>query len=198
MYCKKVGILGGTFDPIHNGHLSLAQEALEENDLDEVIFLPAGIPNFKQDQEITPPKMRLEMVKKAIESNPKFSIDTRELFSEEVTYTYETMQEIVKEKEEEIFFIIGEDSMITLETWYQSKKLKKLVYFLVARRSLEFNTEKLEELKGKDYKIDFFKTTFLDLSSTDIRKKVKQGKSIEYLVPKKVYEMIIKENLYEK
>lgn len=198
MYCRKVGILGGTFDPIHNGHLSLAQEALEENDLDEVIFLPAGIPNFKQDQKITSPKMRLKMVEKAIEANPKFSVDTRELFSEEITYTYETMRGIVEEKEEEIFFIIGEDSMITLESWYQSEKLKKIVYFLVGRRSLEFNTEKLEELREKDYKIDFFKTTFLDLSSTNIREKIQQEKSIEYLVPKKVYEMIVRENLYER
>ena len=198
MYCRKVGILGGTFDPIHNGHLSLAQEALEENDLDEVIFLPAGIPNFKQDQKITSPKMRLKMVEKAIETNPKFSVDTRELFSKEITYTYETMRGIVEEKEEEIFFIIGEDSMITLESWYQSEKLKKIVYFLVGRRSLEFNTEKLEELREKDYKIDFFKTTFLDLSSTNIREKIQQEKSIEYLVPKKVYEMIVRENLYER
>lgn len=199
MSCKKIGILGGTFDPIHLGHLSLAQEVLEEKKLEKIVFLPAGIPNFKQEKEITLDEIRLEMLIEATKNNPFFEVDTRELFTEEVTYTYETLKNwLLEEDDLKFYFIIGEDSMLTLENWYKSEELKKITHFLVAKRSISFSFEKLEELKEKDYEIDFFETTFLDISSTKIREKVNKGHSIDYLVPKVIQEIVKRENLYEK
>ncbi len=219
---NRIGFIGGTFDPIHFGHLRMAEEARYNFSLSKVYFLPSRIPPHKLGRKITPPEIRVEMIKKAIRNNPYFGIDTHDLDLDKPSYTVNTLRDLrEKYREAEIFFIIGMDSFRELHTWKDFMNLFDLANFLVARRPRysEIHFRKVEEFfppfdeekirnfevnfeerrltfRESGYSIFFYDSTLLDISSSGIRKLVKEGHSIKYLVPEDVREVIIREKLY--
>src|SRR5881397_1807889 len=184
---KKIGIYGGSFDPIHHGHLILAREAREALDLEKVIFVPAAVSPFKGRAAAASGDMRLKMLQAAIESEEGFAIDDCELRRPPPSWTIDTVLEIRKrETDSEIYVLIGEDNVATLDRWGRFDELKKMVLFVVLDRTGS---------KGQgDYPIIRRK---IDISATEIRSRVASGRSIRYLVPPAVEEIIQSEKLYQ-
>jgi len=184
---KKYGIMGGTFDPIHMGHLFIAQSAMTELNLDKVIFVPTGISPHKIEKDISSPIDRYIMTAMAINSNESFHVSPIEINKNSPSYTIETVKDLLSiEKNVDFYFITGADSFISLETWKDFEDLFKIITFVVVTRPGSSN----EEL---DQKIIFFMEKYgakvekvvvpsLEISSTDIRNRVSNGKTIRYLV----------------
>ncbi len=197
----KIGIMGGTFDPIHIGHLILAERVRDSKELDQVIFIPTGVNPLKKDKNISSSVHRLEMLRLAIESNPYFSISTIEIERGGLSYTIDTLRALrVKYKDDDLYFIIGSDIIFQLEKWKDFKELFKLCKFiLVDRPGNEYKEidEKIQEL-NINYQLSFERITLplMDISSSDIRNRVKSKKSIKYLVPTNVEDYIKKHKLY--
>ncbi|NLY85062.1 MAG: nicotinate-nucleotide adenylyltransferase [Tissierellia bacterium] len=197
----KIGILGGSFDPIHMGHLILGENVRDSLKLDKVIFIPTGINPFKGNRNTTSPTQRLEMIKLAIESNPHFTISTIEIEREGISYTIDTIKSLKgRYKEDDLYFIIGSDIIFQIEKWKDIQQLFKLCKFALVNRpgkELKEIDNKVEELSLK-YNIFFerISSPFIDISSTDIRNRVRKKQSIKYLVPPKVEDYIIKHKLY--
>ena len=183
---KKIGIFGGTFDPIHHGHLILARDALEKLQLDSVIFIPAALSPHKLEREPTPADVRLEMLRAAIEGEPRFCLDALELERPSPSYTVDSVETLRhREPTAEFFFFIGEDNVARLSTWQRFAELSKMVQFVVLDRS---------GLKtGHPYPAI---RRHLDISATDIRNRVARGQSIRYLVPPAVETIIRERQLY--
>lgn len=197
---KKIGIMGGTFDPIHIGHLAIAQEALEYKNLDKVLFIPTGNPPHKTNKEKTKAEIRLEMVKIGIEDNEFFEIDDYEVRREEPSYSAMTMQ-YLKDKypKTELYFIMGEDSLLDIESWYRYEDFLNCVTVLVAKRQEQCNKDlenKVNDLISKGYKVEIVPSHYLEISATNIRKKLKNGENPKYYLKQEVYNYIIKEGLY--
>lgn len=198
---KKVGIMGGTFNPIHNWHLAMAQQALEEFDLDSVLFIPSGTPYLKDQREVLPGEIRAKMTELAIADNPSFSLSKMEIEREGNTYTYETIASLKEQNPgTEYYFIVGADSFLYMENWVKPEKIFGEVILLVAIRDGIEKDElilRMEEMIRK-YSCDIRLLTvkYSDLSSTYLRKCVKSGKSIRYYVPLKVCEYIEKLKLF--
>lgn len=193
--------MGGSFDPIHIGHLAMAQEAAEYYQLDKVLFIPTGKSPHK-DRQMTSPEKRLEWVEMAVAKNPLFEAFDYESKKSTPSYTYETMI-YLKERNPstEFFYIVGEDSLLEIESWYRYKELLTLCTFLVARRSPHWDNkleEKIDLLVREGYDIREIPFTFLDISSTTIREKFKKGKDPRYYLFEEVYKDIIKEKIYGK
>ena len=183
---KKVGIYGGSFDPIHHGHLILAREAREALDLEKVIFVPAAVSPFKGRAAAASGDMRLKMLQGAIESEEGFAIDDCELRRPPPSWTIDTVLEIRKrETDSEIYLLIGEDNVASLDRWRRFDDLKEMVRFVVLDRT---GSQKLYNYRIVRRKID--------ISATDIRKRVARGQSIRYLVPPAVEEIIQRQKLY--
>ena len=193
---KKVGILGGTFDPIHMGHLVLAEQVREKFQLERVIFIPCASPPHKTEQKLSPADDRFEMTKLALEGNPYFFVSDIELKREGLSYTVETLREL-KEfyRDSEIYFLTGSDVLDEITTWKDPEEIYKLAKIVIGVRP---GFDKF------DHEDHFAKTsiiiniTGIDISSTQIREKVRKGESIKYLVPPKVEEYIKNRNLYKK
>lgn len=199
----KVGILGGTFDPIHTGHLFIAQTALDEAGLDEVVFVPSGSPPHKKNNEVTNASCRLHMVTEAISSNPNFNVSEIDIDNNKTGYTYDLLT-LLTEKNPEVsfYFIMGADSFMEIKTWYRYDELLTMVGFIVMKRK-GYDSEEM------DYQTGIFKKTHqariiildspkLEISSSEIRNRIKTNKSIKYLVPEKVEMYIYQKNLYGK
>ncbi|MFR6142105.1 MAG: nicotinate-nucleotide adenylyltransferase [Finegoldia sp.] len=196
----KVGIMGGTFDPIHIGHLILAMEAINYKKLDEVWFVPTGNPNFKQDKKVTDKLTRYEMVKLSTQDNDKFKVCDYEIEKSGVTYSWETMKYFRENYEHDFYFIMGEDSLISVETWENAEDFLKNTKILACIRRQEENSkldEKISDLKSKGYFVEKIPTSFIDISSTKIREKAKSNQDFRYFIPEKVYEYIVRNKLYE-
>ncbi|RUT52519.1 nicotinate (nicotinamide) nucleotide adenylyltransferase [Clostridium botulinum] len=196
-------ILGGTFDPIHNAHINVAYEALERFNLEEVIFIPAGNPPHKIKLKKTPAHIRYEMVKLAIEKETRFSISDFEIKSKGLSYTYRTLKHF-KEKEPETnwYFITGEDCLSYLEHWKYIDEIFNICNFVIFSR--EGFKEKEEIIKKKKSillkyrkEILFMDASILDISSTKIRNRIKEGKEVSFYMPNKVYKFILQNNLYK-
>ena len=199
---KKIGIMGGTFNPIHLGHLVMAEQAYEQFSLDNVMFLPSKKPPHKKYSEIVSENHRTNMILKAIDGNAHFFLSTMELDREGVTYTIDTMKQLKKENPQNQYsFIIGADSLFQLQEWNRAEELMGMTEFLVATRDHHTYEEmgsyvrKLEE-KYKA-RVQFIKIPTIEISSSDIRERIKQGKSIKYLVSEQVEEYIKEHNIYE-
>lgn len=201
-YDKRVGIMGGTFDPIHYGHLLLAQAAIEAEELDEVLFIPSGTPWLKDSSQVLNKKTRVSMTGIAIEDNPKFALSTIEIDREGNSYSYETL-EILREKNPATcyYFILGADSLMEIEKWKHPDRLMKSCTLLTAVRddcdmiALE---KQISYLKEKyDASVEILPTKRIDISSTDIRQKIREGKSVRYLLPDQVMEFIEKNHIYK-
>ena len=202
---KRYGIIGGTFDPIHNAHLYIAYEAKEQLDLDEVIFMPAGKQPFKANNIVTDSKLRYEMVKIATEPFNEFSISSYEIEKGGLSFTYETLQHFKGEsdaqnEEKELFFITGADCLISIEKWREVEKIFSLATLVVFARDGISKNEMMEKKKiiEEKYngKIIILDLKELEISSTDIRERINQNKRIDFFVPPKVMEIIYKNELY--
>lgn len=201
----KVGIIGGTFDPIHNAHLYIAYEAKEQLNLDKVIFMPAGTQPLKVDKKITLSKYRYEMVKEAINSYERFEVSDYEINKGGLSYTYETLEHfknLYKNEDIELFFITGADCLMNIEKWKEVKKILSLSNMVVFMRG-GADREKL--LLQKDYiekkynsSIIFLELKELEISSTDIRNRISEGKKIDFFVPVTVKNYIYEKGLYKK
>jgi nicotinate-nucleotide adenylyltransferase len=186
MTSKKIGIFGGTFDPIHHAHLILARDALEALDLEKVIFVPAAASPHKLEQKLAPPDVRLEMLRAAIESEPGFGFDPMELQRSAPSYAVETIEAFrQREPETELFYLIGEDNVGRLETWHRFAELSQMAQFVVLERSGEKTAHPYRAIRRH-----------LDISATDIRNRVATGRSIRYLVPPAVEAIIRNRQLY--
>ncbi len=197
----KIGIMGGTFDPIHLGHLAMAESAREIFDLDEVLFIPSSKPPHKAEKKIETKAHRLMMTYLAVKSNKNFHVSPMEMLREGFSYTLDTIDELERQYKHaaEFFFIIGSDSMADLPTWHKSKELVNKAHFVAAERpGIEINLEEVKKFFGDEgmEHIHKFITPGLDISSTDIRERIKSGRSIKYLVPEAVEEYILREKLY--
>lgn len=199
----KIGIMGGTFDPIHLGHLAMAESAREFFELDKILFIPSANPPHKVEQDVTPAVHRVMMTFLATKSNEKFEVSQAEILRGGISYTIDTMKELHEKfgEETELFFIIGADSLKDLPTWHKARELVKKCHFIAAGRpGTEINFSELEEFFGEinfNRHIHKLVTPGLEISSTDIRERVKAGHSIKYLVPEVVEEYILKEQLYK-
>ncbi|MDU5215093.1 MAG: nicotinate-nucleotide adenylyltransferase [Finegoldia magna] len=196
----KVGIMGGTFDPIHIGHLILAMEAINYKNLDEVWFIPTGNPNFKQDKNVTDKQKRFEMVKIATQDNKKFNVCDYEINKNGVTYSWETMKYLRENYDYDFYFIMGEDSLMSVETWENAEDFLKNTKILACIRRQEEMSKldiKIDDLKSKGYFVEKVPTSFIDISSTKIREKVQTNQDFRYFVPNQVFEYIVRNKLYE-
>lgn len=198
---KKYGIIGGTFDPIHFAHLYIAYEAKEELDLDKVIFMPAGSPPHKRDKRVTEASLRYKMVYEAIKDYEGFEVSDYEIKKEGLSYTYQTLEHLKKENSDaELYFITGADCLINLNKWVKVDRILELANLVVFGRPGFRKEDLLEEkaLVEEKYGIDIIFLNFkdLDISSTDIRKRIKLGKRIEFFLPKEVNSIIKENKLY--
>lgn len=196
----KVGIMGGTFDPIHVGHLILAMEAINYKNLDEVWFIPTGNPNFKQDKNVTDKQKRFEMVKIATQDNKKFNVCDYEINKNGVTYSWETMKYLRENYDYDFYFIMGEDSLMSVETWENAEDFLKNTKILACIRRQEEMSKldiKIDDLKSKGYFVEKIPTSFIDISSTKIREKVQTNQDFRYFMPNQVFEYIVRNKLYE-
>lgn len=196
---NKVGIIGGTFDPIHLAHIYIAKEAKSELNLDKIIFMPAGIQPLKDEKKITEASLRLKMVKKAIEGIEGFEVSDYEIKKEGKSYTYETLEHFYSD-EEELYFITGADCLLNIEKWKNIEKIFLLCKFVVFTRP-GYNHKELVVQKRKieeKYKIEIIllEVSGLNISSTDIREKIKTGESVENILQTEVLNIIDKEGLY--
>ena len=197
----RLGIMGGTFDPIHFGHLAMAESVREIFSLDEVLFIPSARPPHKVEKVVTPEVHRLMMTFLATQSNDKFQVSPMEILRDGLSYTLDTMNQLEKKfgADTELFYIIGADSMVDLPKWHKSRELVGKVHFIATTRpGVEVDLEEVRNFFGDDAKNIFqVAVAGLEISSTDIRERVKSGRSIKYLVPEVVEEYILKENLYK-
>ena len=190
----KLCVFQGTFNPIHNAHLRMAQYALEHFDFDKILFIPAYRPPHKDYDDTLSPH-RLKMTQLAISENSNFEVSDIEYRSEEKSYTYNTIKQLceIYPIDGKISFIIGTDAFEKIESWYKTDELKKLVDFIVFMRENDFNEDRFFHLSEKDYSFKFAKMDFIDISSTELKEKIKNNHPIGDLVAKKV-EYYIKEN----
>jgi nicotinate-nucleotide adenylyltransferase len=192
-----VGILGGTFDPVHLGHLVLAEQARDQLSLDEVLFVPAGDPWRKSSRTITPPEHRLAMLRLAIEGNDAFGISDLELRREGPTYTAVTLAELAAERLDDAFwFIMGADALADLPNWRDPEHIVRHAMLAVApREAQEVNVAQLNmpALAGR---VALFDCPRIDISSTDVRARIAAGCSVRYMVPEPVAAYISTQGLY--
>jgi nicotinate-nucleotide adenylyltransferase len=182
---KKIGIYGGTFDPIHHAHLILAREAREMLALEKIIFVPAAISPGK-DSPVASAPMRLSMLRAAIGNEIGFIVDNCELHRPPPSYTIDTIEEIRRrEVDSEIYYLIGEDNLSGLPSWHRFEQLQEMVRFVVLDRTGRQTNHPYQVVDRR-----------IDISATEIRKRVALGRSIRYLVPPAVEEIIRRSNLY--
>jgi nicotinate-nucleotide adenylyltransferase len=197
-----IGVMGGTFDPIHFGHLRAAEEVLQGFGLERVIFVPAGMPPHKPLSEVTSPEHRYMMAKLATADHPRFDVSPVEIQREGPSYTLDTLRELKQTicKDKKLYFITGFDAILEVHTWNGYKQLFDLADFIAVTRpgySVEaFLT--LEKFLGPECfsKVHPFPVTLLAIASREIRRRVREGESIRYLVPEPVRLYIEKHGLY--
>ena len=196
----RLGIMGGTFDPIHNGHLQMADEVRTELGLDAVLFMPNATPVFKRDQNVTDPAHRLEMCRQAVSCNSAFDVTAIEIERGGDTYTIDTMRELRAHFPEnvELYLIAGSDSAATLGKWKSSKELAKLVHVAVAERpGNPFDDERRAAvLAAAPFDLHVVEVTKLAISSSDVRNRFESDRPVRYLVPPAVWKYVRKHGLY--
>jgi nicotinate-nucleotide adenylyltransferase len=183
---EKIGLYGGSFDPIHNGHLILARDAVERLELDKVIFLPARISPHKLDCPPAPPDARCQMLVTAIADEPRFEMDACEIARQGPSFTVDTLQTFrARYPQAKLYYLIGDDNLPELETWKNISKIRELAQFVVLSRA------------GMPFLGDFPTITrHIEISSTEIRNRIARGLSVRYLVPLPVCNVITKLGLY--
>ena len=198
---KKTGIMGGTFNPIHTGHLLLAENARDGFGLDEILFIPSGRSYMKREAEILDRHQRYEMTLLATQDNPAFFVSDIEVKRKGNTYTCDTLSQLKQqEPETDFYFIVGADSLFSMETWKEPERIFRNCTVLAAIRD-DKDSEMLQEQIA--YLTDKFGARIcqivfreIDISSTDIRMRLANGQSIRYMVPDKVISYIEQHHLY--
>jgi nicotinate-nucleotide adenylyltransferase len=201
---KKIGIMGGTFDPIHIGHLVIAENARQQLDLEKVLFLPAGNPPHKKEREgRATDSQRVEMVRRAIQGNRYFELSLREMEREGYSYTYQTLESLKEEHPNEAYyFIIGADSLYDFKGWLHPERICACASIVVATRD---HTD--EELLNYEIRMnsryfcgEFIRlnTRDIDISSRQLRAWVAEGRTIKYYVPDSVIDFIEENHIYWK
>ncbi|MGN0401088.1 MAG: nicotinate-nucleotide adenylyltransferase [Acetatifactor sp.] len=197
----KVGILGGTFNPIHTGHLLLAEWAMDTLGLDEVWLLPSGVSYMKNGEDVLPSEERLHMTELAVSGNKRFRCLNTEAHRPGNSYTFETLEELKGANPgTEFFFITGSDCLFGIEAWREPERIFAACTLVVADRGFvteEEMKQKQEELKKRfGARIILIKLPRIDISSTMVRRRVAEGKSIRYLVPECVLKYIDEKGFY--
>lgn len=200
---RKIGILGGSFDPVHNGHIGLARDAKEQLGLDEVLMIPAKLQPFKLDRKMVSGHQRMEMIELAVADMPGITACDYELRQEEISYTYKTLKAITEMEgpETEVYFLTGTDSILQIHRWKNADELLRNYNFVVGSRpgyKDDELTECIERLK-RDYNTNITKVDNhqLNISSTEIRERLESGQGLSGLVPEVVERYIIKHGLYK-
>jgi nicotinate-nucleotide adenylyltransferase len=201
---NRIGLMGGSFDPIHYGHLVLAEEVRQHLNLDRVIFIPVGRAPHKAQFKMADPEVRCKMVELAISDNPYFELSRLEIDSEATSYTIHTLRKM-KElygADFELFFITGADTLLDLENWYEVEEVLKLCTFVGATRPGYVSEEliqKAQTLRETFHaKIELIAIPGLAISSTEIRERLQKGMTVKYLLPETVEHFIVEESIYEK
>ena len=199
---KRVGIMGGTFNPIHFGHLIIAEAAYEAYNLDEVLFVPSGVSYMKDQSEILDAKKRVHMTGLAIEDNPHFALSTIEIDRDGNSYSYETLEALRKQNPDtEYFFLVGSDTLFALETWKHPEILLPSCTILVAVRNgvpmeaMQAHADYLEKKFGGSVKL--LTTPNIEISATDIRNRIGNNRNVKYFLPDAVLDFINKYDLYK-
>lgn len=196
----RVGVLGGTFDPIHIGHLVAAEEVRAQLGLDRVVFVPAGLPPHKLTNHVSPVEHRLTMVKLAVAGNPYFTVSRVDIDRFGPCYTVDTIELLRAElgPDVELYFILGSDSLADVATWHKPERLIRLCRLAVVERpGYRVDMEELEHmLPGITSRVHFINSPQLAISSTDIQRRVRQGLPIKYQVPEAVEDYIYEHGLY--
>lgn len=198
---SRMGILGGTFDPIHLGHLLVAETIMDEFSLDRVIFIPAAVPPHKLGSQVSAARHRYMMTLLATCSNPRFQVSDMEMHRQGPSYSRDTLAELVKEhgSDTEFYFIVGADSVASLHTWNRIDELLELCHFIGASRPgcMPDMTKIYARFGALADRIHCTETPKLEISSTAIRERVREGRTIRYIVPESVEQYIYKEKLYK-
>lgn len=196
----RLGIMGGTFDPIHIGHLAIAEQARETMGLDAVVFVPAGSPVFKKSQNVTPAADRLEMCRLAVLGNPYFDVSDIEVRRAGNTYTVDTLREMRAHYPEnvELWFITGADAVAHILKWRESAAIASLARLIAVTRPgyLLSEATRVEIEAAGNFDVRYMDATPLTVSSSDLRRRVRAGKSIRYLTLASVRAYIYKHHLY--
>lgn len=191
-------VFQGTFNPVHNAHIKAAKYAHDKAGFEKILFIPAANPPHK---EVNPElsQHRLNMVKAAIEDYPEFEVSDIEYKLNGKSYTYNTICELYKKYDIDgkINFLIGTDAFRNIESWYKTDELKKLVDFIVFIRENNFGENDFEYLRAKGYNFEFMPLDFLDISSTEIRERIKNNQDVNHLIDKKTEEYIKENGLYK-
>lgn len=200
---RRVGIMGGTFDPIHIGHLMLAECAYEQFQLEKIMFMPSGNPPHKRNRtDGASDEQRTEMVRLAIADNVRFVLDTEEMERKGLSYTNETLRRLnEKHPDTDYYFIIGGDSLMAFDTWKNPEVICQNCILVAAVRdqlAIETMREKMDHLKEKyGARIYLLKTPDVDISSSNLRKWCQEHRSIRYYVPEAVRKYILAHHVYE-
>lgn len=196
---RRLGIMGGTFDPIHYGHLATAEAARERYGLERILFIPTGCPPHKEPGSVSNFWDRYMMVMLAVLSNPYFEVSRLEYDRGGVSYTIDTLIQLQEMygKDTDFYFICGIDTMLSIFTWKRPHDLFALCRFIVAMRP-GYDSKQLYDMLGDVYRerVCVMEIPMLDISSTEIRERVKKGLSIKYLLPEAVEAYIYKNNVY--
>lgn len=195
----RLGIMGGTFDPIHYGHLVAAEEALVQFNLDRVIFMPTGMPALKRHQRVAPAEHRYLMTVIATASNPDFAVSRIEVDRPGVTYTVDTMAELrtVHGPETDLFFITGADAVLDILTWKDSDRLADMCTLIAATRPGYDLSRFQQQIESSRLQVDLMEVPALAISSTDIRARILGRRPVRYLLPEAVAAYMMKNHLYE-
>ena len=202
----KIGILGGTFDPIHLGHLIIAEQARDQYGLDQVLLIPSGHSYFKDNraQKVLPALTRLEMTRKAVSDYPPFEVSDIEVLRSGNTYTYETLEELADlHPEAELYFIVGADTVCSMSTWREPARIFAACTVLAAMREDQVDPESfqqgIKDLENRFHaRIRTISIPNIGISSTQIRERAGNGKSIHYLVPNALESYIRENGIYKK
>ena len=199
---KPIAILGGSFNPVHFGHLKMAEAAMESTHFSKVLFIPTGTPYHKEQKDLLPFSDRLKLLELAIEKYPDFDCSPIEGERDGNSYTIDTVRELLRQNPTNSYsLLIGTDQFLTLRSWHKIEELGQLVDFYVANRNgeMSFSTfQKEKEALEKELSLHckLFPMPAIDLSSTEIRNLLKEGKSIHGMLPKSVEEYILKKGFY--
>lgn len=196
----RIGIMGGTFDPIHIGHLVIAQEAWYKLHLDKVVFVPAGMPPHKPNEPVIDPEHRFNMTGLAIDGNPAFEISRMEIERSGPSYTVDTLKHLkqVYGEDCEIYFIIGADSLLDIMGWHKPQRIAEMCTLVAAARpGYDTSAAELELPKEIMDKVILLEVPEVGISSTEIRSRVPSGIPIRYLVPCEVEKYIVENSLYK-
>lgn len=197
----RIGVLGGSFDPVHLGHLNLAESLREEGGLAKVLFMPTYHSYHKPGQDLTHPNVRLRLIQTAIASNPYFEVSTIEIERKKPSYTYESYDELkALYPGDEIYFLGGSDLIFGLEKWAKSEYLLENARFILALRAGD-DSLRVEEklnylLQEKKARIELVRVPLFELSSSFIRDRIKKNQSVRYMMTEEVERIIREEGLY--